>query len=281
MTHSNLIIIDKHAFRCELISGFFSRLIDEEEVSILQFSYVDELLDRKDLIDEIGDSAAITLSIGGASLSDNSIIKELVELKKVLGHCPLIIMADDTSELQVRLASEFGVSGLISTAMPPAEVIATCEFILRGGKYLPNGHSHWHLRQPARDDKLPSINKVGHHVGSRRINDCEDVRVLDAQFEPVSSPINMGQSPQGFKSAAPGQQPPPVGKLPKLTERQSEVIRGLMLGLSNKEIARELDLSDATVKVHIRNLMKKLGAANRTQLALIGAKFAENTTRAP
>jgi DNA-binding NarL/FixJ family response regulator/signal transduction histidine kinase len=52
---------------------------------------------------------------------------------------------------------------------------------------------------------------------------------------------------------------------PRLTERQTDVLRLSAQGRSNKEIARELDLSPATVKAHIAAGLAVLGAANRTE----------------
>ena len=52
---------------------------------------------------------------------------------------------------------------------------------------------------------------------------------------------------------------------PRLTERQTDVLARIALGRSNKEIARELDLSPATVKAHIAAGLAVLGAANRTE----------------
>ncbi len=51
------------------------------------------------------------------------------------------------------------------------------------------------------------------------------------------------------------------------TARQSAVAEGLRRGKANKIIAYELNLCESTVKVHIRNIMKKLGATNRTEVA--------------
>jgi LuxR family maltose regulon positive regulatory protein len=50
-----------------------------------------------------------------------------------------------------------------------------------------------------------------------------------------------------------------------LTARESEVLRLLGLGLSNREIARQLVISPSTAKVHVHNILRKLGAENRTQ----------------
>ena len=53
----------------------------------------------------------------------------------------------------------------------------------------------------------------------------------------------------------------------RLSAKQQKVLQLLRQGQSNKLIASQLGLSEATVKVHLRCLMRKLGAANRTQVA--------------
>ena len=53
-----------------------------------------------------------------------------------------------------------------------------------------------------------------------------------------------------------------------VTPREGAVIRALQQGKSNKIIAYELNMCESTVKVHVRNLMKKMKAKNRTDLAM-------------
>ena len=53
-----------------------------------------------------------------------------------------------------------------------------------------------------------------------------------------------------------------------LTKREHEILDGLAHGLSNKLIARSLDITDATVKVHVKNLLKKLGFRSRLEAAV-------------
>lgn len=55
----------------------------------------------------------------------------------------------------------------------------------------------------------------------------------------------------------------------ELTTRELQVLKGLTEGKSNKEIARDLDITEPTVKLHMKTLYRKVGAANRTQAALI------------
>ncbi len=55
----------------------------------------------------------------------------------------------------------------------------------------------------------------------------------------------------------------------KLSSRELQVLEGLCRGLSNKELARELDLQEPTIKLHVKTLCRKLDARNRTQAAMI------------
>jgi DNA-binding NarL/FixJ family response regulator len=58
-----------------------------------------------------------------------------------------------------------------------------------------------------------------------------------------------------------------------LTGRETEILRLLASGLSNREIAHALDLADGTVKNHVSNLLAKLGARDRTHAVLKGLEL--------
>jgi DNA-binding NarL/FixJ family response regulator len=53
-----------------------------------------------------------------------------------------------------------------------------------------------------------------------------------------------------------------------LTQRESEVLRQLALGLTNKEIAQSLHISYETVKEHVQHILRKIGVSDRTQAAV-------------
>ncbi|WP_354002041.1 response regulator transcription factor [Pseudotabrizicola alkalilacus] len=64
--------------------------------------------------------------------------------------------------------------------------------------------------------------------------------------------------------------PPPLqAPLEDLTRREREVLEGICDGKSNKEIARDLEVQEVTVKLHVKTLARKLGARNRTHAAMI------------
>ncbi len=53
-----------------------------------------------------------------------------------------------------------------------------------------------------------------------------------------------------------------------LTQRESEVLRQLANGLTNKEIANTLNISYETVKEHVQHILRKIGVSDRTQAAV-------------
>jgi DNA-binding NarL/FixJ family response regulator len=62
----------------------------------------------------------------------------------------------------------------------------------------------------------------------------------------------------------------------QFTERQVAVMEGLRRGKANKIIAYELNMRESTVKVHVRNIMKKLKARNRTEVAFMTNEIMQN-----
>lgn len=70
----------------------------------------------------------------------------------------------------------------------------------------------------------------------------------------------------------------PVSELSTLTAREVEILECIAKGMSNKVIARELDISDGTVKVHVKHLLKKLGLRSRVEAAVWMVNYQGNKT---
>ncbi|GMV54481.1 MAG: DNA-binding response regulator [Betaproteobacteria bacterium] len=80
----------------------------------------------------------------------------------------------------------------------------------------------------------------------------------------VISPSLSGALARGLRDEARGQH----RQAASLTEREGAILGALARGLSNKLIARELDITEGTVKVHVRNLLKKLDFRSRLEAAV-------------
>ncbi len=83
--------------------------------------------------------------------------------------------------------------------------------------------------------------------------------IAGGRFIPASSLLGI-PALFGLTSTAP---PPSI----KFTSRQSAIAEALRCGKANKAIAYEMNLCESTIKVHVRNIMRKLGATNRTEVA--------------
>jgi DNA-binding NarL/FixJ family response regulator len=81
-------------------------------------------------------------------------------------------------------------------------------------------------------------------------------------FLPASTILHTQQSPMAGEAK---KDPAPES----FTRKQAAVIEMIRKGKANKTIAYELNMCESTVKVHVRNIMKKLRARNRTQVAFL------------
>jgi len=70
---------------------------------------------------------------------------------------------------------------------------------------------------------------------------------------------------------------PLTGKI--FTDRQTMVVQALCKGMANKQIAYQLGMSEHTVKVHLRHIMRRLNVTNRTELAMQARSLLEKDGR--
>jgi DNA-binding NarL/FixJ family response regulator len=97
----------------------------------------------------------------------------------------------------------------------------------------------------------------------------------EALLSPEAAAVVMarvaGDDGTGAPGAAPAA-PRPHPDLDRLTPREREVLAGLGRGLSNRQLAAELFVSEKTVKTHVSSLLAKLRLADRTQAALFAVR---------
>lgn len=88
-----------------------------------------------------------------------------------------------------------------------------------------------------------------------------------ARGESVISPEMAGKLMRQVRAGTPSVQPADV-----LSPREREILQRLAKGGSNKEIARDLDLAESTVKIHVQNVLRKLGLTSRVQAAVFAVE---------
>jgi two-component system, NarL family, nitrate/nitrite response regulator NarL len=97
---------------------------------------------------------------------------------------------------------------------------------------------------------------------------CEQLeaalRLVQLGFRIPDEPIVRALAP---RFGLPGQSGPDPADLDCLSAREIEIVQHLIEGLPNKLISRQMRISDATVKVHVKAVLRKLHLRNRTQVA--------------
>jgi two-component system nitrate/nitrite response regulator NarL len=110
--------------------------------------------------------------------------------------------------------------------------------------------------------EMGAIGYIPKSMGAKSLINAVRFMIAGETFVPASALGDTGETPETEFTK-------------QFSQRERQVLSGLCLGRANKEIARELDLQEVTIKLHVRTLCKKLNAKNRTQAALIakGAGF--------
>jgi two-component system nitrate/nitrite response regulator NarL len=202
-----------------------------------------------------------------------------------------VVLADDHTLFRKGLAelleqhaqiSVVGMSGngdealsLIHETRPDAAII-DLNMPPQGGLHLLRRlrAEHWEgaaliLTVSDDEDDLASALRAG--AKGYLLKDMEPAEVVDAVCravagETVVAPamtLKMVKLLQSDGSAQPQENP-----LKSLTAREKEIVQFLALGMSNKAIARELEISHDTVKLHVRHILSKLNLTSRVEAAV-------------
>jgi two-component system nitrate/nitrite response regulator NarL len=85
----------------------------------------------------------------------------------------------------------------------------------------------------------------------------------------LRSPARGANRLAGVNTHAPRQTPDTArADWSALTPRERDIVRSVSRGAANKDIARELDVAESTVKIHVRNVLRKLKLSSRVQIAI-------------
>ncbi len=183
-------------------------------------------------LEDVASGGANLLLIGVDPRRDGdaeSLPETIRALRDLCGEAPVgVVLACDDAAV-TRKFGALGIAGVVQHEAGLAVAIAAIQLMWIGGFCLPP--------EPARADELAAA--------------------------PSSSPA--GAAPASSAREASRKD---IVCEHALTSRECDVLRILREGHQNKIIAFELGISESTVKVHLRNMMKKLRASNRTQVAL-------------
>ena len=112
-----------------------------------------------------------------------------------------------------------------------------------------------------------------------------ELTVLGEQILPrsvVDSLLDHAATVSGFaRTSSASEKSAPDPKVQKLSPRETVILQSLMGGDANKVIARKLEITESTIKVHVKSILRKIGAANRTQAAMSADENLRATEKVP
>jgi DNA-binding NarL/FixJ family response regulator len=216
-------------------------------------------------LDLTSNCVMVMLNVGGASVLEHGPQLWIKIARNILAHVPLVILSDREDRSEVRAAFKEGASGFIASNLDPRVALEALTFLCHGGSFFPlsvipeeTPSPPTEILEPA---YAPHLDPVADHAGRTRVR--------------VSARLAGWQVMQG-QPASQAMARVTQTNFP-LTPRQLEVLDRLREGKPNKLIARDLNMTEATVKVHVRQIMRKLGATNRTQAVLAAARSGERS----
>jgi len=98
---------------------------------------------------------------------------------------------------------------------------------------------------------------------------------LVAAYRGAASAAPVGASALGQAAATPESSGVPnsaASAVASLSPRERDILRGIVRGASNKEIAREHGIAETTVKIHVQHILRKLGVSGRVHAAVIATE---------
>ena len=183
----------------------------------------------------------ILIQLGaGRVAGEPSTEKGLKALRTSMPNVPVMVISDLEDRQDIIRAIELGIRGYLPTSMSEAVALATIKLVEAGGSFAP---AHMLFPQSPNGDSDP-----------------EPEGSLAAPPERSESSSGNGEPPAGAQG---------LGDV--LSRRQLEVLRLMSMGQPNKVIAYQLCMTESTVKVHVRNIMRKLKVTNRTQAAYLAS----------
>jgi DNA-binding NarL/FixJ family response regulator len=243
---STIVIVDPLPLRTVGLMTVLDRLTEAKRSRVASLT-PDE---AERFVESDSHCSMIIYNVGGASLADHRHARRIKSLRARAGGTPLVILSDSDSRKEVVAAFTAGAQGYLYAGTNPELALQALSFISKGGSYFPPNGQARHRRSGKVDSPMAEgVFPLGSNVPAVDEGEC---RIAPE----ASTAANIGAN-----RAASG-----------LTERQKAVLKLLGRGESNKAIARWLNIREGTVKVHVRHIMRRMGAANRTQVAIAASR---------
>jgi DNA-binding NarL/FixJ family response regulator len=258
-----VFLVDAMAFRRARAESFLTPWAQNESVELISLD-PDEAHTR---LVERAVCDMLIYSVGAPS--PHEVFTEIQVLHTLRREAALAIVSDDENPTTVLAAMRCGAQGYFSNSMPPDLALQALSFVLHGGTYFPPTAilASQTLNTPAPIEyRHPDLSQEQPLAGPEQQTQAPPLGPEDGLYEQQGSLFDdkaaIVPRDHGFNGGR---------HAAEFTERQYAVLVCLCQGDPNKVIGRKLGMTETTVKVHVREIMRKLGVSNRTQVAIAAA----------
>lgn len=263
-----VFLVDAMAFRRARAESFLNPWACNENVELISLD-PDEAHTR---LVERAVCDMLIYSVGAPS--PHEVFAEIQVLHTLRREAALAIVSDDENPATVLAAIRCGAQGYFSNSMPPDLALQALSFVLHGGTYFPPtaflASQAFSAPGPI-EYKQPDLSQEQPLPGPEQQTQAPPLGPEDGLYEQQGALFDDKAAgvprDHGFNGARPAAE---------FTERQYAVLACLCQGDPNKVIGRKLGMTETTVKVHVREIMRKLGVSNRTQVAIAAAHVCTN-----
>jgi two-component system, NarL family, nitrate/nitrite response regulator NarL len=206
------------------------------------------------------------LVILGADSTDDA-IAEAVSVRKKWSDSKIVLLFEHASvtDFQKLLTSE--VDGCVPLFASPETLIKTLDLVtIEGARVVVTANARRSAVRPSPTGKArQQQTKTDGASSGDGERDNRSINVVNMAGKPTVNGYSHLQS-NGPEGDAHWTASLPNGH--RLSEREAQILDGLVQGHANKVIARTCDITEATVKVHMKSILRKIQVANRTQAAV-------------
>lgn len=193
--------------------------------------------------------ALIVLKARARHPEREALVADIRALARHFPNVPVVVITTWDDAVTVGAAVAAGAQGVIPVTASLKIAVAALQLVLAGGTYYP---------QPVLDNG--KFNASGRNADPAPLQPPLERRV--PELPNAIGPLRTTQGPCD-----------PDHMMVAFTAREADVLAALQRGRSNKWIAHHLNLSENTVKVHIRHIMRKLRATNRTEAVVLSQQW--------
>ena len=243
-----------------------STFLRESVVFILERSKFTVIDEETSPVDSQCNSIMVTpdiaLGVGTNARDINTVTEQIRAVRTRFRDVKSAVITSQLGASEVLKALAAGVDAILSMDASFTILQSSLELVLMGHRIFPALPAHllaFHPEsEPAKSDPV-----------SHEINDVQAFEVTQSFGENKRRGDMSGQVVQFSRPRPIETSPGEVSIHPLVfSDRENQILRCLVAGLPNKLIARELGIAETTVKVHVKSVLRKVRAANRTQAAM-------------